>query len=459
MKLPLPPLRAVALATAVLAAAGGIAVASPVPAGEEIAVTISRAAPPSAALGWRETAPVRRTPGALARSQGVVRKRHHPARRRAQLSPTPTLVAEPRSPSLPEAQAVAPPAQAPASPPAVAPVPVPLPEPEPAPAPAPAPKTPASVEPGVPVEPVPASPGSLVVGIDGGYAGWSSTEVAYRAQLGAAVTRHEWDPRQPVDEQDEEVQIAAEQIHTRIHALLGANELGDPSHYRDWVVAFVRRYGAGGSFWAERPHLDASRYAIDTVELGNEPYFGTMSPVLYADTVRPTLEAIDDLGLPVKVVLPAYLHGANTSWIDLLYERIPDLNSLFHAFAFHPYWYGHHPATPGDSGAFERLDTLRRRMDELGAGAKPIHLTEYGESTASCGSECVSETDQAAHLAAMLAAVVARPDWKVEMLSVFQLLDRGTASADRELQFGLLREDGTPKPSYAPVRAAMQVYR
>jgi hypothetical protein len=45
------------------------------------------------------------------------------------------------------------------------------------------------------------------------------------------------------------------------------------------------------------------------------------------------------------------------------------------------------------------------------------------------------------------------------MISIFQLLDRGTDSSDRELQFGLLREDGTPKPSYGIVRAAMQQYR
>jgi hypothetical protein len=303
------------------------------------------------------------------------------------------------------------------------------------------------------------APGNLVIGIDGGYAGWSDSEIAQRKELGAAVTRHEWDPLDPVDEQDEEVQVAAEEIHTRIHALLGANDLGDPAHYRDWVVAFIGRYGLGGSFWDEHPQLDEAAYAIRTVELGNEPYFGEMSAQEYAATVRPTLEEIERLGLPVQVVLPSRVYGRDTSWIDTLYAQIPNLNALFDAFADHPYWYGHDPAEVDAAGPFGRIETLRRRMNELGASTKPIFITEYGESTADCGEECIDEATQATHLRQMLEAIVARPDWGVKMLSVFQLRDRGTGSPDRELQFGLLRQDGSPKPSYGIVRAAIQQYR
>jgi hypothetical protein len=303
------------------------------------------------------------------------------------------------------------------------------------------------------------APGNLVVGIDGGYAGWSDTEIVERAELGAAVTRHEWDPLAPVDEQDEEVEIAAGQIHTRIHALLGSNDLGDPGHYRQWVIAFVQRYGPGGSFWAEHPELDASRYAITTIELGNEPYFGEMSPEEYAATVRPTLDEIKRLGLPVQVVLPSRVYGRDTSWIDTLYRLIPNLNDLFYAFADHPYWYGHDPAEVDAAGPFGRIEMLRQRMNEHGANAKPIFITEYGESTASCGEECIDEAVQATHLKQMIDAIVTRPDWGVKMLSVFQLRDRGTNSSDRELQFGLLRQDGSAKPSYGIVRAAMQQFR
>jgi hypothetical protein len=300
--------------------------------------------------------------------------------------------------------------------------------------------------------------GNLVIGIDGGASGWSDSEIAERAQLGAAVTRHEWDPSEPVDAQDDVVLAAAEEIHTRLHALLGGNQLGDPAHYSEWVVAFIRRYGIGGSFWAENPQLDASRYAITSVELGNEPYFGEMSASLYADTVRPALEEIHRLNLPVSVVLPSRVYGTNTTWMDTLYERIPNLNELFSAFADHPYWYGHDPAQVDAAGPFGRIEVLRRRMNERGASTKPIEITEYGESTADCGSECVSEAVQATHLGEMIAAVSTHPEWGVKFLSVYQLRDRGTSSGDRELQFGLLRQDGSPKPAYAIVSGAMQQF-
>ena len=302
------------------------------------------------------------------------------------------------------------------------------------------------------------APGNLVIGVDGGYTGWSDSEIEQREQLNAAITRHEWDPAKPVDEQDDVMEVAASEIHTRVHALLGGNELGDPNHYREWVVAFVRRYGVGGSFWAEHPDFDPN-LAITTIELGNEPYFGEMSPQEYAATVQPTLEEIQRLALPVQVVLPSRVYGSNTSWMDTLYELIPNLNSLFYAFADHPYWYGHDPAEASAAGPFARIETLRQRMNENGASAKPIFITEYGESTASCGSECTDEGSQALHLQKMINAIVARPDWGVKMLSVFQLRDRGTASPDRELQFGLLRQDGSPKPVYGIVQAAMQQYR
>jgi Big-like domain-containing protein len=322
--------------------------------------------------------------------------------------------------------------------------------PAPAPSPAPAPEASPAGAPGS---------GKLILGIDGGYGGWSEAETTYRAQLGAAVTRHEWDPAKPVNYQDALVLKAAATVHTRIHALLGGNQLGDPTHYKEWVIAFIRRYGVGGSFWAEHPELDESRYAMTTFELGNEPYFGEMSASLYAETVRPTLEAVKSLGLPAKIVLPSRVYGTDTSWMDTLYAKIPNLNELFYAFADHPYWYGHDPAAGTAAGPFGRIAVLRKRMNEKGASAKPIFITEYGESTANCGEECVSEAVQAEHLQEMLNAAITRPEWKIEMVSVFQLLDRGTGSTDRELQFGLLRQNGTPKPAYSIVRTLMQQYR
>jgi hypothetical protein len=310
-------------------------------------------------------------------------------------------------------------------------------------------------------EPTPAASeaADLTIGIDGHYAGWPREEVEDRAALGAPVTRHEWDLYNPVESEEQQVIAGATEIGTRLHALLGGNDIGEgDDDYRDYVVEFVRYWGPGGSFWEEHPELDESRYAITSIELGNEPYFGEMSAEEYADAVRPALEAVAELDVPIKVILPGYAKGDDPYWIDTLYERIPDLNDLFYAFASHPYWYGHDPAEPGEEGSFEQIEALREQMANHGAGEKPLYITEYGESTAGCDDECVDEETQAEHLAAMLDAVASFPEWKVELLAIYQLRDHGTENGDREEQFGLLREDGSPKPAYSVVRDAIQRY-
>jgi hypothetical protein len=299
----------------------------------------------------------------------------------------------------------------------------------------------------------------LVIGIDGGYAGWWNEEIELRKALNASVTRHQWEPAEPVNAQDGFMLEATQLVHTRIHAVLGGDELGNPTHYEEWVVAFIRRYGLGGSFWKEHPTLDEAQYAITTFELGNEPYFG-VSATTYAESIRPTLEAVQQLGLPAKLIVPTYTNGSDTSWTDTLYQKIPNMNSLFWAFAEHPYWYGHSPAQTGNGDSpFGRIETLREDMAAHGAGEKPLFLTEYGESTAACGSECVSESGQVEHIQAMLTGVLTHPEWKVEMLIFYQLHDWASQSADMQDQFGLLRANGTPKPAYPIVRAAIQQYR
>jgi Glycosyl hydrolase catalytic core len=301
--------------------------------------------------------------------------------------------------------------------------------------------------------------GGLVVGIDGGYTGWSDDEIEERAELNAPITRHEWNIYEPVTDQDDVMEVAFGEVQTKILALLGGNQLLPPAEYQQWVLEFIGRYGIGGQFWNEHPELDESRFAITSIELGNEPYFGEMSAEEYAVTVRPVLEEINRQNLPVTVVLPSRVYGEDTEWMDTLYELVPNLNELFDAFAEHPYWYGHSPAEVDAAGPFGRIEMARVRMNEHGANTKPIWITEYGESTAACGEECVPEAVQAQHLQEMLGAIVSRPDWGVKMISLFQLRDRGTSQSDRERQFGLLRQDGSAKPAYGVVQGAMAAYR
>jgi polysaccharide biosynthesis protein PslG len=184
-----------------------------------------------------------------------------------------------------------------------------------------------------------------------------------------------------------------------------------------------------------------------------------MSASDYADAVRPALEGMNRMELPARLVLPVGVYLGEPGWLDTLYDRIPDLNELIYGFALHPYGVGEHPAARVPGGSLGQIAELRRAMDRHGAAEKPILVTEYGQSTSACGDGCVSEDEQAEHVGALVDGVAARPEWKVELIVIYQLRDRGTDSPDREEQFGLLREDGSPKPAYPVVRELMERYR
>jgi len=53
----------------------------------------------------------------------------------------------------------------------------------------------------------------LSIGIDGGYSHWSEAEIDARTDLGAAVTRFEWDPGTPLEESEETLLAAVENRH------------------------------------------------------------------------------------------------------------------------------------------------------------------------------------------------------------------------------------------------------
>ena len=97
------------------------------------------------------------------------------------------------------------------------------------------------------------SPAPLAVGIDGHYAGWTEEEIEDREALNAPVTRHEWDLDNPVSSEEQQMLAAATEIHTRVLALLGGNDIGDATHYRNFVVEFIRYWGPGGTFLGQSP--------------------------------------------------------------------------------------------------------------------------------------------------------------------------------------------------------------
>jgi len=117
---------------------------------------------------------------------------------------------------------------------------------------------------------------------------------------------------------------------------------------------------------------------------------------------------------------------------------------LADGIAVHPYTF---PALPMDAdqrmvGGFKDLPALRAVMEKYGDSRKQVWITEFGAPTGS-GPYAASEEDQET---ALLQArqQVGRWDWAGPLM-YYELVDGGTDPGDVEQNFGVLREDLSPK--------------
>lgn len=131
-----------------------------------------------------------------------------------------------------------------------------------------------------------------------------------------------------------------------------------------------------------------------------------------------------------------------TKFLEQLYAN--GSAQLADAIAVHPYSF---PAMPMEAterivGEFKDLPALHAVMDRNGDGHKKIWITEYGAPTGT-DPHAVSEEAQAATLL-QARLQVERWDW-VGPLIYYELVDGGTDPTDKEQNFGVLREDLSPK--------------
>jgi len=318
----------------------------------------------------------------------------------------------------------------------------------------------------------------MTVGVDGGYEIYAlSSSVAERKQLRPAVTRFEFDFTQPVNAQDDVVLYAATTLQTRIHALINNEEqrISDPTSFARWVVSFIRRYGVGGSFWHENPQLNAKRYAIRVLELLNEPYFTgrapTMQPAEYARAIGPALRLVKKLRLKAQLLAVASGYGPQTckhgvydcvpwrglTWVQALFEQIPNFHKLASGIAVHPYMFMHPPnwKSTDPSVPFTRMDEMRALMNKRGGSNLGLHITEFGYPTGVAGQGFdgyQTLQQQAEWIGIFLHAAATNKHWNVKEFLVYQLVDQGTDITNPELHFGLFYHDGTAKPAYNVVK-------
>lgn len=240
---------------------------------------------------------------------------------------------------------------------------------------------------------------------------------------------------------------------------------------KDAAVANVRAEGARPeilySTRSESPstiRADALRYGPNAtstlpmlyVELGNEDsysYKNASASVAqqYGNQVEAVANALVGTGVKIIPQMDDALIDSTTHWVQNVYSTFPNMDA-------HPNVGGWviHPYGPG---YMTRINRLVSQAVAQGAPSDfPVMVTEYGLSSDNgrCLSDnygwnrCMSYAEAASTITSVANDIKANAP-EVKLFTIYHMIDGTTsgASTDREMYFGALLRDGTPKPSYA----------
>ncbi|SEO75290.1 hypothetical protein [Trujillonella endophytica] len=240
----------------------------------------------------------------------------------------------------------------------------------------------------------------------------------------------------------------------------------DVAEYARFVSVLAERYGQGGRFWAENPSL---RYVpLAGVEIWNEPnlatYWKNPDGRRYAALVTAAHRAVERVDPTLTVIAGATASGTTAAgrminpveFLQQMYSA--GAGGSFDAFSHHPYRFWRsataeqilavHPDS-GWSQMGETRTSLRSVMVANGDGGKKIWATEVGAPTHLFG---VSEAEQA-DLAALEVATWNALPWAGN-LYWYGLRDECSSAYVTQCRFGVVRWDGSLKPSYGALRGA-----
>lgn len=226
-----------------------------------------------------------------------------------------------------------------------------------------------------------------------------------------------------------------------------------PAAYASHCADLVKRYGPGGSFWADNPALTPVALMI---EVWNEPYMPStyVDPGALAAMCGQAVAAVHALGKGVRI-------GPNLDFID--YKTAgKDYAARFvdaYGSAPRPDFVASHPYTDpasiglrtdqaagGQEYRFDRILKLRDLLASKGWAGMPMLASEYGWSSADVG-----EAKQAEFAGGSLPLL---KSWGV-IGGFYYTGDRANATTgDRYSQYGIIRSDGTDKPAVAELGKA-----
>ncbi|MBP9750017.1 MAG: hypothetical protein KBD21_04785, partial [Candidatus Pacebacteria bacterium] len=239
-------------------------------------------------------------------------------------------------------------------------------------------------------------------------------------------------------------------------------EPADPAAFAQFARAAAERYAAQGVF---------------TWEVWNEPnlklfWAAGASPERYAVLLRRTAEEIR-AAVPSAVIISGGLAAVATrngsmaarEYLERLYDA--GARTSFDAVAYHPYSYPLAPHVYDASSPWSHMAetewSILGIMRANGDGAKKIWITEYGAPTGGPGLAADTSVHglpvSPTHVTENYQAIILREAFEENAtysytgpLFWYSYRDIGTNDTTVEHHFGILRADGTTKPSYDVLR-------
>ena len=382
-----------------------------------------------------------------------------------------------------------------ASTPTPMPTPIPTPTPSPTPSPASSP-TPLPLPPPAPVSPLSPSPQSLNYGygismgdtlpaksdeqlnkiFDDFVAlgiGWVRMDISWSDIQNAGSTVYDW----PLVDR---VVAAATLRNIQILAVIGyapmwarasgcSTEVNcpptDPAKFAAFAKEAAKHYGPKG---------------IHSWEVWNEPnivnFWQPVSAAGYAELLKQTSVAIKSVDSSAVIITgglsPAATNGTNLAPIDFL-EQLYKLGvgKYFDAVGDHPYSFPAPASYEASWNAWSQMSatpkSLRSVMVANGDSAKSIWLTEYGAPTGGPGALAevgnyhfdLSPDHVTEELQSFImgdAIVMNRQYTWTGPMFWYSYLDHGTSQNTVENFFGIIRTDGSKKPSYSTLQTLIK---
>lgn len=297
---------------------------------------------------------------------------------------------------------------------------------------------------------------------------WIRIDVSWGAVQPLSRDRYEWDD---VDR----VVSAAREEKLEVLALL------------TYTPSWARQAGCRGFTCPPRRSADFAEFAgrvvsryesqgVRTYQVWNEPnitkFWTAPDPVGYGRLLRAAADAMREADDSVRVIFGGLAYvgapgGGNIDAADFLRRACADDSCEVDAVGYDPYTYPNRPeATTRPLNAWQLIANpaagrrqLRAALSAVGLNRTPVWVTAFGAPTgaAAASGRLVSEAEQARILVAgtRLAAASSATIGAYFVDTYRDLPALGVVSG----HFGLLRDDGTRKPAFGALRAALRATR